>query len=129
MPDSTPRLGLELISTKTSVDNGQLLTDDELETAIQGFEEGGYKEAKHAAGILSRGKMTEEVWGATHEHLFDLLEQAAAGALDENLPRAACTAARVVAQTNTETSIDPRSGRSWVNRWSVTERVATATRG
>jgi hypothetical protein len=108
MPDSTPRHTLELISTKTSVDNGQLLTDDQLETAIQGFEEGGYKEAKHAAGILSRGKMTEEVWGATHEHLFDLIEQAsAAGVLDENLPRAACTAARVVAQTNSETSIDP----------------------
>ena len=108
MPDSTPRLGLDLISTKTSVDDGQLLTDDQLETVVRGFEEGGFKEAKHAAGILSRGKTTEEVWGVTQEHLFDLLEQASTvGELDENLPRAACKAARVVAQANSDASVDP----------------------
>ena len=108
MPDSTSRLGVELLSTKTSVDKGQLLTDNQLATAIRGFEEGGFKEAKHAAGIISRGKTTEEVWEATREHLLDVLEDASVvGPLDEDLPRAACQAARVVAKTSSNTSIDP----------------------
>lgn len=108
MPDSTPRLGLDLMSTKTSVDDGQLLSDDQLETAVRGFEEGGFKESKHAAGILLRGKTTEEVWGATQEYLFDLLEQASTVEdHEENLPRATCKAARVVAQANSDASIDP----------------------
>lgn len=108
IPDSTSRLGVELLSTKTSVDKGQLLTDNQLATAIRGFEEGGFKEAKHAAGIISRGKTTEEVWEATREHLLDVLEEASVvGSLDEDPPRAACQAARVVAKTSSNTSIDP----------------------
>jgi hypothetical protein len=108
MSDPTTRLGLELLSIKPAVDDGHPLTDGQLETAMRGFEEGGVEEAKHAVGILSRGRMTEEVWGATHGHLFDLLERASVGgAPDGELPRAACAAARVVAQTNAETPIDP----------------------
>ncbi len=108
MPDSVPQLGLELISTKASIEDGQLLTDEELNTAIRGFEEGGFQESKHAAGILSEGKMSKGAWDATSEYLFDLLEEASVvGTLDEDLPKAACKAARVIAKINSNTSVDP----------------------
>lgn len=108
MPDFTPPLGLDLMSIKTSVDDGQLLTDEQLETVVRGFEEGGFKEARHAAGIISRGKITDEVWETTHQYLFDLLERASTGGtLDGDLSRAACKAARVVAQANSDASVEP----------------------
>lgn len=108
MPDSMAQLGLKLVSTKIAVDEGQLLTDDQLDTVRRGFEEGSFKESKHAAEIVSKSKMTKEVWGVTSRYIYDILDRAStAGTLGEDLPKAACTAARTVAKTSSNTSIEP----------------------
>ncbi|MCU4744199.1 hypothetical protein [Natronoglomus mannanivorans] len=106
MSRSKSQLGLRLLSIKAELDNGQLLTDDQLDDVIRGFEKGGIKEAKHAAGIISKAHISEEVWKATSEYLIELVEEAeVVSELDQDLSKAAYTAARVIAKMTSQTDI------------------------